>query len=164
MPTSPPAHRLPSSPAGRTSESRSAMLAWLTAGAMFLVAVQPADAADSHADLPRPPHGTKFSFEVIDSHDSKYLGDTPAHVGKDGGLTVRPQVALGDHVYRTEGGATKIVGTITQVLWDRVSGSLTVEFSPQPLERIAVGDEVWIDLNPLPKKPESAQPAPPAAR
>jgi len=113
-------------------------------------------AADTHADLPRPPHGTPFHFEVIESHDAKYLGDTPAHVGKDGGLTVRPQVALGDPVYRTVGTSTKVVGTITQVVWERVSGSLTVEFDPQPFERIAVGDEVWIDLNPAPKPPEAA--------
>jgi hypothetical protein len=25
-----------------------------------------------------------------------------------------------------------------------------VEFDPEPLTRVAVGDEVWIDLNPLP--------------
>ena len=117
-----------------------------------------AEAADAHADLPHAPHGTPFHFEVIDSHDAKYLGDTPAHVGKDGGLTVRPQVALGDSVYRTLGKTTKVVGTITQVLWDRVSGSLTVEFDPQPFERIAVGDEVWIDLNPLPKPPAAVEP------
>lgn len=49
-----------------------------------------AEAADAHADLPHAPHGTPFHFEVIDSHDAKYLGDTPAHMGKDGGLTVRP--------------------------------------------------------------------------
>mgnify|MGYP003341104995 CR=1 FL=1 len=89
-----------------------------------------------------------FLFEVIESHDAKYLGDTPSHVGKDGGLTVRPKVALGDGVYRTIGAATKRIGTVTQVAWDRVSGSLAVEFDPQPLERIAVGDEVWVDLNP----------------
>ena len=131
---------------------------WLAALTLSLSVGRPAIAADAHADLPRPPHGTKFSFEVIESHDAKYLGDTPAHVGKDGGLTVRPQVALGDPVYRTTGTVTKVIGAITQVQWDRVSGSLTVEFDPQPFERIAVGDEVWIDLNPAPKKPEQASP------
>lgn len=65
---------------------------------------------------------------------------------------------MGDSVYRTLGKSTKVVGTITQVLWDRVSGSLTVEFDPQPFERIAVGDEVWIDLNPLPKPPAAVEP------
>jgi hypothetical protein len=38
-----------------------------------------------------------------------------------------------------------------------VSGSLTVEFEPQPFERIAVGDEVWIDLNPAPKPARAAE-------
>jgi hypothetical protein len=40
------------------------------------------------------------------------------------------------------------VGRITRVEWNRVSQSLEVEFEPEPLQRIAVGDEVWIDLNP----------------
>jgi hypothetical protein len=87
---------------------------------------------------------------VIESHDARYLGDTPSHSGKDGGLTVRPQVAIGDAVYRTEHGGQRIIGHVTRVAWSRVSGSLEVEFTPEPLERIAVGDEVWIDLNPAP--------------
>jgi hypothetical protein len=66
-------------------------------------------------------------------------------------------VALGDAVYRTVDAATKVVGTVTLVQWDRVSGSLTVEFEPQPFERIAVGDEVWIDLNPAPKPARAAE-------
>jgi hypothetical protein len=134
-------------------------VAWSAAATLCLIEALPAVAADPHADLPRPPHGTKFTFEVIESHDAKYLGDTPAHVGKDGGLTMRPQVALGDSVYRTEGTVTIVIGTITHVQWDRVSGSLNVEFNPQPFVRIAVGDEVWIDLNPVPKKPDEAAPA-----
>ena len=44
------------------------------------------------------------------------------------------------------------VSRITRVAWSRVSGSLEVEFHPEPLVRIAVGDEVWIDLNPGPAK------------
>jgi hypothetical protein len=109
-----------------------------------------ADAAAAEAAMPRPPHGTPFHFEVIESHDARYLGDTPSHSGKDGGLTVRPQVAIGDAVYRTEHGGQRIIGHVTRVAWSRVSGSLEVEFTPEPLERIAVGDEVWIDLNPAP--------------
>ena len=111
-----------------------------------------AGAADAQASLPLAAQGTPFHFEVIESHDSKYLGDTPAHMGKDGGLTVRPNVALGDRVYRTVDNSTTAIGRVTMVLWDRVSGSLTVEFDPEPLLRIAVGDEVWIDLNPAPAK------------
>ena len=49
--------------------------------------------------------------------------------------------------------ATTVIGKVTLVQWDRVSGSLTVEFDPEPLHRIAVGDEVWVDLNPAPAKP-----------
>lgn len=120
-----------------------------------------ADDADAEAAMPRPPHGTPFHFEVIESHDARYLGDTPAHCGKDGGLTVRPQVALGDSVYRTVNGVQATIGRITRVEWDRVSGGLEVEFSPEPLLRIAVGDEVWIDLNPRPPLPTAAAPAAP---
>ena len=109
---------------------------------------------DAEAELPRAAHGTRFSFEVIESRDAAYLGDTPSHAGKDGGLTVRPQVALGDPVHRREAdGRDTLVGRITHVEWNRVSGSLAVEFDPEPFQRIAVGDEVWIDLNPRPQAP-----------
>jgi hypothetical protein len=107
-------------------------------------------AEDAQSRLPLAPHGTKFLFEVIESHDAVYLGDTPGHMGRDGGLKVRPNVAIGDGVYRTDGETTTRVGTITRAVWDRVSGGLTVEFDPEPLRRIAVGDEVWVDLNPAP--------------
>ena len=119
-------------------------------------------AADAQASLAWAPHGTPFFFEVIDSHDAKYPGDTPAHLGKDGGLTVRPNVALHDPVYRTVNKATTVIGKVTLVQWNRVSGSLTVEFSPEPLHRIAVGDEVWIDLNPAPSKPATPGPTTPS--
>ena len=109
-----------------------------------------ARAADAQSGLSLAPHGTPFFFEVIDSHDAKYLGDTPSHLGKDGGLTVRPNVALGDPVYRTTNKVTKVIGRVTSVVWDRVSGSLSVEFDPEANQRIAVGDEVWVDLNPAP--------------
>ncbi len=107
-------------------------------------------AEDAQSRLPLAPHGTKFLFEVIESHDAVYLGDTPGHMGRDGGLKVRPNVALGDGVYRTEGDTTTRVGTITRAVWDRVRGGLTVEVDPEPLRRIAVGDAVWVDLNPAP--------------
>ena len=109
-----------------------------------------ASAEDAQSRLPLAPHGTRFLFEVIESHDAAYLGDTPGHMGRDGGLKVRPNVALGDGVYRTDGDTTTREGTITRAVWDRVSGGLTVEFDPEPLRRIAVGDEVWVDLNPAP--------------
>jgi len=84
-----------------------------------------------------------------------YAGGTPGHMGRDGGLKYRPNVALGDGVFRTEAGKAARVGTITRVLWDRVSGGLTVEFDPAPDVRVAVGEEVWIDLNPAPPPPAS---------
>lgn len=111
------------------------------------------------APLPLAPRGTRFAFEVIESHDAAYLGDTPGHMGRDGGLKFRPNVALGDGVFRSVGGTTTRVGTVTRVVWDRVSGGLTVEFDPAPLLRIAVGEEVWIDLNPAPAAAEAQGPA-----
>jgi len=134
-------------------------LAFLTAA--LPLATQTVLAADAQASLELAPHGTPFFFEVIDSHDAKYPGDTPAHLGKDGGLTVRPNVALRDPVYRTVNKATTVIGKVTLVQWDRVSGSLTVEFDPEPLHRIAVGDEVWVDLNPAPSNPAPSKPATP---
>jgi hypothetical protein len=110
---------------------------------------------DIEARPPRAPQGTPFTFAVVESLDAAYLGDTPSHVGRDGGLEFRPNVALGDPVYRTEAdSATEPravrIGSVTRVVWERVSGSLTVEFDPEPFVRIAVGDEVWVDLNPAP--------------
>ena len=86
-----------------------------------------ARAIDAEAALPAAAHGTPFHFEVIESNDAKYLGDTPAHRGKDGGLAVRPQVALGDAVYRKVGGAQVTIGRITRIEWNRVSGSLDLK-------------------------------------
>lgn len=118
--------------------------------ALVLAAAHVAVADDVQAKIPLAPQGTKFEFEVIESHDAAYLGDTPGHMGRDGGLKFRPNVALGDGVYRSAGEKTVRIGSITRVLWDRVSGGLTVEFDPAPLVRVAVGEEVWIDLNPAP--------------
>lgn len=121
---------------------------------LAVLAAVPRAGADDDATLPRAPKGTPFVFEVIESVDASYLGDTPSHVGRSGGLEFRPNVALGDPVYRVVGAgeARKSVriGRVSRVVWERVSGSLTVEVDPDPLVRIAVGDEVWIDLNPEP--------------
>ena len=119
-------------------------------------------ARDTQAAMRRAAPGTRFAFEVIESKDAEYLGDTPSHRGRDGGLEFRPNVALGDAVHRTEpDGRERVVGTITAVAWERVSGSLTVEFDPEPLVRIAVGEEVWIDLSPAPT-PAATMPQPAA--
>ena len=141
-----------------SSRYRSVLLALFFPTLAFLTLLWPPFAANARTDdaqtsLALAPHGTPFFFEVIDSHDAKYPGDTPSHMGKDGGLTVRPNVALRDPVYRTVNKATTVIGKVTLVQWDRVSGSLTVEFDPEPLHRIAVGEEVWVDLNPAPAKP-----------
>lgn len=85
----------------------------------------------------------RFSFTVIESFDAKYLGDTPGHRGRNGGLgEQRPHIALGDPIHRGD----KIVGQVTSIAWDRVRSSLEIEFDPAPLARISVGDEVWLNL------------------
>jgi len=104
----------------------------------------PAQPPTGSASLKPAAKGVRFTFEVIESFDAKYPGDTPGHMGKHGGLeSVRPHVSLGDPVFR---GETK-VGTITGITWDRVRGSLAVEFDPEPMQRIAVGDSVWLALD-----------------
>jgi hypothetical protein len=108
--------------------------------------------ANDPPDSPVAKPGTRFNFEVIESFDAKYLGDTPGHMGRAGGLEkIRPSIALGDYVHR---GDDKI-GVITTIEWQRVQGSLTIEFDPLPLQRVTVGDKVWIDLNPNPAKAAS---------
>lgn len=95
----------------------------------------------------------RFEFIVIQSRDALYLGDTVSHWGRYGGLgDRRPNVALQDFVYR---GTTK-VGTITALEWERDKGSLAVEFDPEPFQRIAVGDLVWIRLG-GPRPSETAE-------
>ncbi len=106
-----------------------------------------AQPSDSKTSSPLAKPGTRFSFEVIESFDAKYEGDTPGHTGRGGGLeNTRPNVALGDNVYRGD----KKCGTITGIVWSRVQGGLTIEFDPEPNTRIAVGDVMWVDLNPSP--------------
>src|SRR4051794_8716201 len=81
------------------------------------------------ADQPSP-KPTRFTFQVVESFDAKYLGDTPGHIGRGGGLGEgRPGVALGDPVYR---GSVKI-GKISGLIWNRSKGSLEVEFDPEPM-------------------------------
>lgn len=150
------------SPAGRLP--RFSTPAILLAGLLlaFLPGIGPTGktaADDLESPLPRAPHGTPFTFDIIESLDAAYLGDTPSHVGRDGGLEFRPNVALGDPVFRTEATVAEAdgearalrIGSVTRVVWERVSGSLTVEFDPEPFVRIAVGDEVFVDLNPAPQ-------------
>lgn len=94
---------------------------------------------------PAPAADGKFEFEVIESFDSKYAGDTPGHIGKHGELgDFRPSAALGDPVYRGE----QKIGTVTNLLWSRGHGSLEIEFDPEPNVRIAVGDLCWLKMGP----------------
>jgi hypothetical protein len=89
------------------------------------------------------PAAERFEFEVVQSFQAKYEGDTPGHIGRNGGLgDRRPRVALGDPVFRGE----QQIGRITELGWSRVHGSLEVEFDPLPAVRICVGDQVWLYL------------------
>lgn len=104
---------------------------------------QPKGEKRGELQLAKP--GTRFEFEVVESFDAKYLGDTPGHLGHAGGLgSTRPHVSLGDPIYRGE----EIVGKVTAAIWSHVKGSLTIEFDPSPLARVAVGEIVAVDINP----------------
>jgi hypothetical protein len=120
--------------------------------AALLLVAAPSQGDEGTSSLPPAPPGTPFVFEVVECRDAAYLGDTPSHVGRSGGLEYRPHVALGDRVHRVVGdGETRksvSIGRVSHVTWERVSRSLTVEVDPDPLARIAVGDELWLDLNP----------------
>ena len=88
-------------------------------------------------------NSSRFEFEVIQSFNAKYEGDTPGHVGRSGGLAERrPGAALGDAVFRGE----EKVGVVTGLTWNRAQGSLEVEFDPVTQARISVGDAVWLAL------------------
>jgi hypothetical protein len=98
----------------------------------------------------------RLDFEVVQSFDAKYEGDTPGHIGRAGGLaTRRPHVALGDAIYRGE----EKVGMVTGLTWNRTNGSLDIEFDPAELVRISVGDSVWMMLDgTVPAKASESKP------
>jgi hypothetical protein len=86
----------------------------------------------------------RLEFEVVQSFDAKYEGDTPGHMGRAGGLANRkPHIALGDPVFRGD----QRVGMVTGLLWNRTNGSLDIEFDPAEKARVAVGDAVWLVLD-----------------
>jgi hypothetical protein len=88
--------------------------------------------------------GNRLEFEVVSSFDGKYLGDTPGHMGRVGGLTSRkPRIALRDKVYRGE----ELVGLVTSLDWNRTNTSLDIEFDPVDHARICVGDTMWMVLD-----------------
>jgi hypothetical protein len=120
------------------------MKSWHWVVAVLLLALAAVGAAQQAA--PKPDKAAelgRFEFEVIESFNAKYEGDTPGHIGKSGGLADRrPHVALGDPVFRGE----QKVGVVTGLGWSRAQGSLQVEFDPLDGARIAVGDQVWLTL------------------
>lgn len=159
---------------GEAWHEKGALCAIAVAGILVAIAMMmemQTDADDVHD--PRAPirehsaPGTRFWFEVIESFNARYQGDTAGHIGRGGGLTLHPHVALGDPVYHKAGDTDKAIGSVTGVVWERLKGSLTVEFRPHDEHRIAVGDEVWVDLNPTfpnPPAPTAATPISETAR
>jgi hypothetical protein len=92
--------------------------------------------------------GSRFEFEVVQSFDAKYEGDTPGHVGRSGGLENRKlHVGLGDPIFRGD----QQVGKVTGLSWSRAHGSLEVEFDPVADARVCVGDVVWLALDGKPQ-------------
>jgi hypothetical protein len=87
---------------------------------------------------------SRLEFEVVQSFDAKYLGDTPGHMGRAGAIEGRrPKIALLDPIYR---GDDK-VGVVTGLQWNRTNGSLDIEFDPVDHARVCVGDAVWMSLD-----------------
>jgi hypothetical protein len=86
----------------------------------------------------------RIEFEVVESFDAKYLGDTPGHLGRAGRLEGRKlRVALGDPMFRGD----ERVGIVTGLKWNRTNGSLDIEFDPVDHCRVHVGDLVWMALD-----------------
>jgi len=121
------------------------ILAWQ----LWLAGQQPG-AGKSGGDKSTKVVGNRLEFEVVHSFDAKYLGDTPGHMGRAGGLTTkRPRIALEDKVFRGE----ELVGIVTHLDWNRGNNSLDIEFDPLEHARVCVGDVVWVVLdNPQPLK------------
>jgi hypothetical protein len=103
-----------------------------------------------------PTATNRIEFEVVQSFDGKYLGDTPGHMGRTGGLTgPRPRIALGDRVYRGE----ELVGVVTSLELNRGNNSLDIEFNPVDRARVCVGDTVWLVFDSsAPRKTSEPQP------
>ena len=89
----------------------------------------------------------RFEFLVVESIDAKYLGDTPGHLGRASLGRNSPRMALGD--LGVPGRTTK-VGKVTHLIWNEARESLDVEFDPEPGQRVAIGDAVWVALGKAP--------------
>jgi len=86
----------------------------------------------------------RLEFEVVQSFDAKYLGDTPGHMGRAGAIEGRrPRIALQDPIYRGD----EKVGIVTGLQWNRTNSSLDIEFDPVDHARVCVGDAVWMSLD-----------------
>jgi hypothetical protein len=132
-------------------------LAGVALGLMIAVGWQLLSSGQQPAPEKAKDSGNRLEFEVVHSFDAKYLGDTPGHMGRAGGLSMRrPRIALGDPVYRGE----EQVGLVTHLDWNRVNNGLDVEFDPIANARVCVGDSVWLVLdNPRPYKADPPQTA-----
>lgn len=130
---------------------------FLGIGSILALVMAAAPEGSRESPAPHTGRGTRFQFQVVESFDARYAGDTPGHIGRGGGLAASPHVALGDTVHHAapDQGAQPI-GVVTGATWDRLRGSLTIEFRPRADERIAVGDAVWLEM-----APDAAVAAPP---
>jgi len=122
-------------------------LFWIAMAGVLLLIVGPlwlSGQQPTPTTAPPGAAGNRFEFEVIQSYDARYQGDTPGHMGRSGGLENRKlHVALGDPVFRGD----QQIGKVTGLGWSRAHGSLEVEFDPLPGARICVGEQFWIALD-----------------
>lgn len=117
--------------------------AWpITAAFAILIAIGAMASNTSRNDSSIMADPAKFEFQIVESYDAHYLGDTPAHKGRHGLSGRRPDMALGDPVFRGD----EVIGHVTSLVWDRAKDSLEIEFDPEPKTRITIGETVWIPI------------------
>ena len=120
-----------------------AVLATSVGWASWQTSGQTINALPGSASPPQP-GPARFEFLVVESFDSRYLGDTPGHLGRAASGRVAPRIALGDPVLR----GTTLIGEVTHLIWNEARESLEVEFNPKPGVRICIGDPVSIPIPP----------------
>lgn len=84
-----------------------------------------------------------FHFDVTKAF---YFDGKPRYGGKHGGVCFRPNVELGDKVFRISNNNKKEIGTVMEILWDQVRERLEIEFCANENTRIFVGEEVCVEL------------------
>ena len=109
------------------------------------------------------PHRDRLADDLLDRGVfGRFRDDHPVAVedrvgealGRGGGIVGRrPQISLGDPIFRGE----EKVGVVTGLIWNRVNGSLDIEFDPVDHARICVGDEVWMSLDAKATSPNPAR-------